>query len=352
MKPTGIILAILGVLALIGAILVPTVVVPAAAVGVVDSTDSTTYTTADVKYLVQAKLTEAVATKNPDAAYATAELNSTRVTTAVTDNADAQSQGLSVFNTQTVNKDASTDAVFEPSPGETDVFAFNPTNSELSTCCGANLDGNSDVTFSGVMPLKFPFNTAQADVQLFNTALQKPVTATFAGTTEQYGMELYKFTQSIPATQVPGKAFLEVPMGLAKLAVGVFAPALAPELDTMPQDQPVGLYSFVAEENEFLVEPTTGQIVDGKSNSTTTVRLDGGTEDVMLISDIKGASANVEAGAADIKSSADLVKTGKSTVPVILGILGVILLGLGIFLFMKGGKKKAAATAAAGTTSG
>lgn len=351
MKPAGIILAILGVLALIGAIVVPTVVVPAAAIGVVDSTDSTTYTTADVKYLVQDKLTEAVATNNPEAAYGNAQLESTRITTSVTDNADAQSQGLSVFNTQTTNTDAATGQVFEPSPGETDVFAFNPTTSELATCCGANLNGNSDVTFSGIMPLKFPFNTPQADQELYVAAIQKPVTATFEGTTEQYGMELYKFRQSFPATQVPGDPFLEVPMNLAKLAVGVFAPNLAPELDTLPQDQPVALYSFVSGESEFLVEPATGQFVDGNVNQVTTVRLDGGTEDVLLVSDIKGASANVEEGAADIKSAADTLKTGKSTVPIALGILGVILLVVGILLVVKAGKKKSAAAAAAGTGS-
>lgn len=349
MKPAGIVLAILGVLALIGAIVVPTVVVPAAAVGVVDSTDSTTYTTAEVKYLVESKLTAAVATKNPEAAYANANLASTRTTKSVTDNAEAQSQGLSVFNTTTVNNDAATNQVFEASPGETDVFAFNPTNSELSTCCGANLDGNTDVQFSGIMPLKFPFNTPQSDQQVFSTSIQAPVPTKFEGTTEQYGMELYRFTQNIPPTQVPGKPFLEVPMNLAKLAVGVFAPTLAPQLDTMPQDQPVALYAFVTEQNEFLVEPATGQIVDGKSNSTTTVRLDGGTEDVMLISDIKGASAQVEEGAADIKTAADTLKTGKTTVPIILGILGVILLVVGILLFLKGGNKKKAAAAAATT---
>lgn len=345
MKPAGIVLAVLGALSLLAAILLPTTIVPNLAVGKVESTDSTTYSTASVKYLDQSKLLAAVAANDPEQAYGNVELDGTRVTQAQQDNEDAKSEGAVVFQTTSTNTIAGTDEVFAASPGGEAVFAFDPKNSELKNCCGARIGDNTDVNFSGVMPLKFPFDTPQADIQVFNTDLQAPVNTKFEEVVNEYGMELYRFTQSIPPTQLPGDPLLSVPMELAKTAVGVFAPAIAPQLDSMPADQPVDLYRFTSAENEFLVEPKSGQIVDGQLNSKDTARFDQGTEDILTVAEIQGQSADVEAGAEEIKASADLIKNAGSTGPIVAGILGVILLGLGGFMAAKGGKKKDAAAA-------
>ena len=111
----------------------------------------------------------------------------------------------------------------------------------------------------------------------------------------------------------------------------------------MPADQPVALYQFTTQNNEFLVEPKTGQIVDGQLNSKNTARLDQGADDILTVAETQGQSADVEAGAAEIKSTADLLKNAGSTLPIVAGILGVVLLGLGGFMAAKGGKKKEAA---------
>lgn len=350
MKPAGIILAILGALSLIGAILVPTVVVPSVATGVVASTDSTTYSTAKVKYLDQSKLIAAVGANDPEQAYGNAELDGTRVTQAQQDNEEAKSAGVVVFDTVSTNKIAGTDEVFEPSPGGEAVFAFDPKNSELTNCCGARLGDDTDVNFSGIMPLKFPFNTPKEDVQVFSSDLQAPVDTKFEEVVNEYGMELYRFTQDIPPTQVPGDPLLEVPMDLAKVAVGVFAPSVAPQLDSMPADQPVKLYRFTSQQNEFLVEPKTGQIVDGQLNSVDTARFDGGADDILTVAEVQGGSADVEAGAEEIKSTASLISNAGTLGPIVLGVLGVILLGAGGTMIAKSGKKNQPVTTGSGTT--
>jgi len=358
MKITGIILVVLGVLLGILGLVAP-VIGASVAVGKVNSTDSTTYSTAKVKYLNQEKLIAAVTANDPNAAYDTVNLESTRVTKAESGNADAEKQGDSIFNTVSVNKLAGTDTVFTASPGGEAIFAFNPSDSQLINCCGAGTraidpatgqptgDWNTNIDFQGVMPLKFPFASPQDTLQVYNGDLQAPVETKFAGEVEQYGMKLYKYTQSIPPTQLPGKPLLEVPMSLAKVAVGVFAPAQAPLLDSLPQDQNVALYRFTSQENTFLVEPLSGQIVDGQLTNKDTARLNNGDVDILTVAELEGQSANVEEGAAEIKSSADLLALVGIATPILIG-LGVILLIIGIILLvMASRKKKAAASAAA-----
>lgn len=362
MKITGIILAVLGVLLGILGFAAPAIG-SSVAVGKVNSTNSTTYSTADIKYLNQDKLIAAVTANNPDAAYDTTQLQGTRVTKAVSGNSDAEKQGATIFDTVNVYKEASTGNVFKVNPGSEAQFAFNASNSQLINCCGAGFravdpttgeptgDWTTGVNMSGIMPLKFPFNSPEDTLQVFAGDLQKPIDTKFVGTEQAYGMTLNKYVQEIPATQLPGKPLLEVPMSLAKVAVGVFAPAQASLLDTLPQDQNVALYRFTAQTNEFLVEPLTGQIVDGHLVSKDTARLNNGDVDILTVADVDGKSANVEEGAAEIKSAADLLKTVDSAKWVLIG-LGLILLIIGIVLIVKGGnKKKAAAAPAAASTS-
>ncbi|MFM2438326.1 MAG: hypothetical protein RLZ55_1145 [Actinomycetota bacterium] len=360
MKVTGIILAVLGVLLGILGFVAP-VIGASVAVGKVNSTDSTTNSTADVKYLNQEKLVAAVAANNPEAAYDTVQLESTRVTQAQTGNADAEKAGASLFNTVSVNKLAGTDTVFTASPGGEALFAFNPADSQLINCCAAGTravdpatgqptgEWNTSIDFQGVMPLKFPFASPQDTLQVYNGDTQTAVETKYAGEVEQYGMTLYKYTQSVPATQLPGKPLLEVPMSLAKVAVGVFAPAQASLLDALPQDQPVALYRFTTQENEFLVEPLTGQIVDGHLVSKDTARLNNGDVDILNVATLDGKSANVEEGAAEIKSSADLLKMVGLATPILL-VLGLILLIVGIVLIVLASKKKKAAAAPAASS--
>jgi hypothetical protein len=337
MKITGIILLILGVLAGIAGFAAP-FVGAGVAVGKVNSTDSTTYGEGTlVKVLNTGKL---VAT--PESPYdENVPVSSVRVTkadTAAMEQQDALDAGATIFNTESTT--TRTDTNEELSVGKA-VFAFNAADSELINCCGASLGDSTDVDFQGVMPLKFPFNSPEGDVQLFNTTLQKPVTATFAEKSDQYGMTLYKYTQSIPATQSPAPP-TKVPAALAAGVVGKLAPELA---DQVPATGDLELYEFYAAENEFLVDPLSGQIVDGTLNETTTFRLDGGTQDIVTKVEAVAGSSDVEKGAAEIKESSDLLKM-VSTATTVLWVLGAILVIVGIVLLVMASKKKKAAAAA------
>ena len=338
MKPTGIVLMILGALLAIAGLAAP-VIGTNVAVGKVNSTDSTTYVTGVLPKLLNTSKVVADPTNPYDENVPIEQVRVTQSNAEAMEQQDAKDAGASIFNTTATTTRTDTGEQLSVSEAQ---YAFTPENSELLNCCGASIGGNTDVSFSGVMPLKFPFGTEQSDIELWSDTLQAPVTAKFVETVNQYDMELYKFQISIPVTQTPA-APLEVP---APLAVGL-ANAIAPQLvSQIPAEGNVGLYDFYTAESEYLVEPLTGQIVDGRTVDKTTLRLDGGTEDIVTKVETDAGSANPEQGAAEIKASADQLKTVANATPLGLG-LGALSFLSGLGLTIAGGRKKKEAAAAA-----
>lgn len=340
MRPTGIILIIIGVLAVAAGFAAPAVA-GKLAVDTVNATDSTTYGRGT---LVRKLNTSKLVTTPGDPYDANVAIESTRQTVADTEamaQPDATSAGATVFTTQSVTKQSDTGEELASSQA---VFAFNPESSELINCCGASLGKSTNVVFSGVMPLKFPFGSPQGEVQLFNTTLLKAQPAVFAGTVDQYGMSLYRYTQSIPAQQTPAEP-TKVPAALAKGVVGKLAPQLA---DQVPDSGDLAMYEWYAAENEFLVEPRTGQIVDGKVADKTTFRLNGGGQDIVTKVETQATSANVEDGAKQIKESADLLGL-MASLKLWLSVAGAALVVLGIVLVVLAARRNRRRRAALAT---
>ena len=331
MKALGIVLMVLGALFGIGGLAAP-VVGANTAVSKVNETDSTTYVSGVLPKLLNTSKVVADPTNPYDENVPIEQVRVTQSNAEAMEQQDAKDAGASIFNTTATT--TRTDTGEELSVSEAQ-YAFDPANSELINCCGASIGGNTDVNFSGVMPLKFPFGSPQGDVQIWNDTIQAPVTATYVETVNEYDMELYRYQISIPVTQTPAPP-LEVP---AALAVGL-ANQLAPQLvSQIPAEGNVGLYDFYTAESSYLVEPLTGQIVDGRTVDKTTLRLDGGTEDIVTKVETDAGSANVEEGAAEIKSSADLLKTVGTATPAGLGA-GAIAFLSGLGLTIAGSRKK------------
>lgn len=339
MKVTGIILVIIGVLAVIAGFVAP-VVGGAAGVSAVNSTDSTTYGTGElIKVLNTGKLVASPG--NPyDENVPVTSVRVTKADTEAMEQEDAKSQGATIFVTDSTT--TRTDTGEDISVSEA-TFAFNAGNSELINCCGAALGDNTNVDFQGVMPLKFPFGSPKDTVQIFDTTLQAPVATVFQEEVQKFDMNLYRYTQSIEPTQTPAPP-TSVPASLAKGLVGQLAPELA---DQVPAEGNLDLYEFYSAENEFLVEPLTGQIVEGNLKGLTTFRLDGGTQDIVTkVEAVAGSDpAKLEEGAAEIKSSAGQLALVAIATPILIG-LGIVLLVIGIILIVLGGKRKKAAAAA------
>ncbi len=345
MKVVGIILIVVGVLLGIAGFAAP-IVGATVAVGTVNTTDTTSIAEGTLPTL----LSPAKLLANPSDPYDTdVPFKQTRTVQAdseAMEQQDAIDAGATIFDTTATTVRTDTDAVLSKAGA---IYAFNAGDSELINCCGATLvnydaDDNPvdvNVEFSGQMPLKFPFDSPKADVQYWVDALQAPATAKYVEEVEEYGMTLHRYVMTIEPTETPAQP-LAIPVAIARNAVGAIAPQLA---DQIPAEGNLELYEWYQAENEFFVEPLSGQIVNGTVNDKTTFRLQGGTEDILTKVETLGGSANVEAGAADIKASADQLRTVAMATPILLG-LGLVLLIVGIVLLVMAGKKKKATSAA------
>jgi uncharacterized membrane protein len=190
-------------------------------------------------------------------------------------------------------------------------FAFNRVTSEMSNCCGANVNGEN-VELSGVVPLKFPMFTQQQTYPYFDTSLNKGVDAVFQGEETLEGLPVYKFVVTVEPTQTGT----------------IVAPRYYSNILTL------------------WVEPNTGAIVKGESDQLQTLRGPSNEVEVIVIDAVIGTTpAQVASGVEYAKSQAALLALLNNTAPLIAVILGVILLVVGIILVAAGGKKRSGAHA-------
>ena len=221
---------------------------------------------------------------------------------------EALSQDLAVYDTfQRVEDEAGVVVT-----ADTARFAFNRVTSELSNCCGANLDGEN-VEMSGIVPLKFPMFTQQQTYPYFDTSLNRGVDAVFQGEEEIEGLPVYKFLVTVEPTQI---GTLEVPGDL----VGSPLPSyVAPR--------------YYANTLILFIEPTTGAIVKGESDQLQTLRGPDGTDQVTIIDAVIGTdTAQVSKYVEEVKPLAALINLLNNTAPLVAVLAGLLLLIIGILL--------------------
>ena len=199
-------------------------------------------------------------------------------------------------------------------------FAFNRVTSEMSNCCGANLDGEN-VQMSGIVPLKFPMFTQPQNYPYFDTSLNAAVEAVYQGQEDLEGLPVYKYVVTVEPTQI---GTIEVPGDL----VGSPDPSyVAPQ--------------FYANVLTLYVEPSTGAIVKGDSVQKQTLRGPDGTDQVTIIDAVIGTTPQEASdGIAYAKTQSALLKLLNETVPLVGVILGVILLAVGILLVATSKRKQ------------
>lgn len=209
-------------------------------------------------------------------------------------------------------------------------FAFNRVTSEMSNCCGANVDG-ANVDLSGIVPLKFPMFTQQQNYPYFDTSLNESVDAVFQGEDSVEGLPVYKFVVTVEPTQT---GTIEVPGTLVGSPLPNF---VAPR--------------YYSNTLTLWVEPSTGAIVKGESDQLQTLRGPDNTDKVTILDAVIGTTPEeVTSGVDYAKSQAALLALLNNTVPLIAVILGAILLVLGIVLVAGSGKRRAGSHAGGSAT--
>ncbi|MET0763595.1 MAG: DUF3068 domain-containing protein [Blastococcus sp.] len=188
--------------------------------------------------------------------------------------------------------------------------------SAVAVDCDVDQVDDEDVDIEG-LTLTFPFGTEQQDYDVFNSTTRQAFPATFEGVEELEGLEVYRFELSIPETVVRS---LEVPAAFAG----------------SDEDGTVTADVVYSNERVIWVEPTSGVIVTSKESPVTVLRgPEGTTGATILAGDFAGSEQTISDGvkrAEDIRGQISLVKT---TLPVVMALIGLLLVVLGAVLTMR-----------------
>ncbi len=314
-RVVGLILLGLGVMLLVLAPLLKFYVLPSAAKTPIDQFTETTATVKFAQLLNPVK----VASGDPDPYerdVAATQYIYVRGDVPAAEQPEAKSQDLAVFDYfMRVDNDSTGELI----TALTARYPFDRVSSELANCCGASVDDEPVDMTGSVMPVKWAFDLQKGDYQIFNTSTKAAQTFTYTGEETVFGVPTYVYTSEVPPTKVDT---LEVPTsavpGESKNAEGNTV------LDEM--------YSA---KSTYWMEPLTGQVIQGTTTEFTTYDLDG--EQKLVKADYTGTSGSQEA-ADDAAALANLVKLIGTTLPLVFGILGIVLIVVGLLL-TRGAKK-------------
>jgi len=185
----------------------------------------------------------------------------------------------------------------------------------IGNCCGDSIGTDTALHLSG-QGYVWPFNTQKRTYQVFDTTLLKPEPATYQGTATIDGITTYKFVEQVPPTQYTTQT-------LPGSLVGESQPS-------------VTLGQYYQATNTSWVDPVTGAPVETEKNQQVTLRDSTGAVRLNLFSgDLKMTPASIAASAKMVKSDDTKANLVITTVPLIAGLLGIVLLAFGLVLVLR-----------------
>ena len=211
---------------------------------------------------------------------------------------------------------ASTDGVVRSDTWE--VQAFDARTGEASGCCEGfrvTQDGSSEPVRRTGIVLKFPFGTERRDYDMWDATLGAAVRARFGGAEQVDGVAAYRFTVTIPPTDVGAT---EVPSSI----VGV---------DSVST---VSVRQVYSAERTMWVEPATGGLLDIRQHVHQTL-VRGATEVLALDATFVLSERSRDSAVRQLGRGVHLGRM-HDTYPLALGITGALLVGLAVGLSRRG----------------
>jgi hypothetical protein len=197
----------------------------------------------------------------------------------------------------------------------TTVACLDRRTAEAVDCVSEAVDGER-VDVRG-LTVRFPFDTARRDYDVWDTTVRQAFPARFAGAETLRGLEVYRFEQEVPA-QVIGSVSVPGPL------LGSPAGTVAAEV----------LHSS---DRTLLVEPVTGVVVSSQESPETRLRgPDGAAGAVLLSGTFATSDESLEdalALVADVRGERERLR---DVVPWAAGGTGALLLAAGGLLVARG----------------
>lgn len=196
----------------------------------------------------------------------------------------------------------------------TRTLAFDRRTGQLVDCCGANVNGNSSVRQTGLAGYVFPFGTRKQTYQVFDTTLNRTVPYVYSGTAAVSGIQAYVFVQDTPSTQFATQVVPGSMLGVKQAIVR------APLFDK--------------QHIVYYVDPQTGALLDVNEHQTVTLRGPGAGAQALVLydADLKATPATVSHTVALDSSGRSEITLVETTLPLVAGIVGGVALLAGAFL--------------------
>jgi len=303
----GVILAVLGVVLIVGAILLPTVISSQLVKFPLSENQTAVLTASNASYLNAATLKEQTGVTIQATYTIKGEPGKGSSSTAVWEQA---SSVVDLTNHRSIQQTTRT-------------FAFDRHTGQLVDCCGANVNGNASIRQTGYSGVVFPFGTQKQTYQVFNTTLNRPLPFVYAGTTTVGGIQAYEFVENVPATQFTTQQVPGVMLG-SKTAV-IRAPL------------------FDQEHVINYVDPETGALLNVNEHQTVTLHnpATGAVALVLYDADLTATPASLSQIVALDSSGRSEITLVETTLPLVFGIAGGVALVAGLILGFRGRKPRA-----------
>ncbi|CAM3708725.1 hypothetical protein GCM10009799_27230 [Nocardiopsis rhodophaea] len=183
---------------------------------------------------------------------------------------------------------------------------------EAVDCCDASV--NEEPVKQKGQAFKFPFLTEKKDYEFFDTATKQTLPIKFAGeeTLDVDGQKVdtYKFTQKIEPTKIEERT-------LPKSLLGMKGDGDA-TTDVM--------YNVT---RTYWIEPTTGAPIDLREQQHRGAFVDGEEKLVLFDGDMRFTDETKKSNLETASEGADLIPLVRTTLPLALLIVGVVLIALG-----------------------
>ena len=230
----------------------------------------------------------------------------------------ALGKDIAVWKTGVVTDD---DNKRPPISAYTERVAFERHTGESVNCCQESYNGKP-VKHSGLV-FKLPFQSEKKTYQFWDSTLLKALPMSYRRTTTINGVTVYEYVQNIPRTK---SGTTEVP----------------PSVLGLPGTGSVLATNWYSNVRTLWVEPETGVIVKGQEKQYNTIEAPGADPVVATDVTIAYDDATVKDNTDTYGPKSSQLKLMRIWLPVLAGGLGLVMIGVWLFLFLRNGNARRA----------
>jgi DUF3068 family protein len=310
-RVVGLVLVGLGTCLIVFAILMPTYVSSRVLKFPLNEYETATLTASNVSYFSPTKLTELTGV-NMEATYT------------LKGNAAAGSSSTAVWNEFTYVYDETYKLPFSTM---TRTFAFNRRNAEIVDCCGSNVNGDASIRQTGYVGYVLPIGTQKQTYDIFDPNIDKPEPFAYAGTGTVDGIQTYRFVENVGPTRNGSQT---LPGSLVNLTQATV---------TLPQ--------YYQNQVTYWIDPTTGVLLNVTENEKLTLEDSSGSQALLLLdANFAATQASINRVVSQDNTSRSKVSLVSTTLPLVTGIVGAVLLIAGIVALARRPREDVASSAA------